>query len=329
MRARSRFGLVVSMTLLLARVGERTQAQEKPRYLALITDIKGEVLAKKAERADFEKAYWGMQLSQGDQVKTLADAEVSFLFSNNNLISLGPNSTLTLSEGRAPGNGHDTSVRKMDTQLLADNALLTLRKTSGGEIGALAGLRSADARQKIVPLSPRGSKIKRIQPSFEWTAANEFDRFKVKLFDSNGVTWSKETETTRLEYPQGEPPLSYGESYFWQVEGEGLFESAKSASVGFRLPSQQELEKVKAQEEKIRQMFKDDLEGSSFHFVLGAYYDREGFFEDAIKHFEVIARMYPDAPLPHQILGKLCTSIGLKDKAIAELEKAINLGQDR
>jgi tetratricopeptide (TPR) repeat protein len=301
--------------------------QQEPQYLALITDITGEALAKKAQRAEFEKALWGMQLYEGDKIKTLESSEISLLFSNNNFITLGPNSALTISRGPAPLKNSPEPIRNMGTELFADLSNLALRRTRKGEIGALAGLRYGGAEQMIELLSPGNTKIKTARPSFAWSSKKTFDKFKVKLFGSSGLVWTREISITRLDYPENETPLEYGKSYFWQVEGEGLAESFKSPSVGFNILSEEELQKVAAEEKRVQDMFKDGLNSGSYHFLLGAYYDKQGLLAEAIVQFEMIAKLHAEAPLPHEILGKLYIDIGLKDKAIVELQMALDLRQ--
>ena len=69
-------------------------------------------MVKKAEREEFKKALWGMQLFQGDKLQTFEDSEVSCLFSNNNLIALGSNSTITISKGPLSPKKAPKSIRK-------------------------------------------------------------------------------------------------------------------------------------------------------------------------------------------------------------------------
>lgn len=320
-------GFTALIIFLSVIVAKSLLPQQALQYLALITDIKKEVMVKRAQRGDFEKALWGMQLYQGDRIKTLEGSEVSILFSNNNLITLGPNSSLTISEGRVSPEESPKPIRNVNTGLLAELSSLTLRQTSKGEIGALAGLRYGGAEHEIELISPRNSKIKTTRPSFNWKCKREFDKFIVKLYDSNGLIWQRTLSETEMVYPEDENPLEYGQSYFWHVEGEGLLESFKSKSIGFTVLSREELQRVQTQENKVKDMFKDDLNSSNFHFILGAYYDNKGLLQDAIAKFEMIADLNADAPFPHEILGRLYSNIGLKDQAIAELQMAIKLSQ--
>jgi tetratricopeptide (TPR) repeat protein len=51
--------------------------------------------------------------------------------------------------------------------------------------------------------------------------------------------------------------------------------------------------------------------------------------QDAIEHFQAVAEINSDAPLPHEILGSLYSEIGEKDKAIEELQKALALTNNK
>jgi tetratricopeptide (TPR) repeat protein len=86
---------------------------------------------------------------------------------------------------------------------------------------------------------------------------------------------------------------------------------------------------VEENENTIRNTFKNDPESSSLHSVLGAYYVNKGLLQDAIIEFQAIAKLNTDAALPHELLGSLYSEVGDKDKAIDELQKALNLAKDK
>ena len=242
---------------------------------------------------------------------------------------MGANSSITISTGSQSKPKKSRSIKSMDSELVANLSILALRTTNDGEIGALAGLRAGNSDELIVLLTPRNTKIKNRRPSLKWNKSQTFDEYKVTVFNSDGPVWTKKIKKFEMKYPEDEEPLDYGGSYFWQVEGIGLFDSFKTRSVGFTVLSQKEVEQVELQEEKVNKLFNEDSNSSNSIFVLGSYYTKKGLVQNAIDHFEIIANMHPNAPLPHQILGKLYKTIGLKDKAISELQKAVELSQER
>jgi len=302
--------------------------QETLPYQALITELTGNVQIKNALSNEFHKALWGMQIFKGDRIKTENDAQVSLLFSNKSFITLGPNSNMTISDNALSGNNGYKSIKNVDSEMLADLSILSLQETINGEMGLLAGLRS-DNNQQIEIIHPRNTKIMTLKPNLKWFSKNSFDQFKISLFDENGKLWTKEIAATSMKFPENEPPLNYGQSYFWYVEGVGLFENTKSQSLGFQIVSQEEVKRIEAQKAKIHSMFEDTQENDSYKFLLGSLYKNEGFFDEAISNFIKIAETNPTASVPHQILGNLYSQIGLKDKAISELKKAVELSQRR
>lgn len=286
-------------------------------------------MVKPVHHAEFKKAAWGTQLYAGDEVKTSNTGAASILMSNNSLIELGPGSSMTIAEG--PGGSHKKfkTISGVDSENLIDLSGLTMRGTSGGELVALAGLRAAGPEQLLVQLSPRNSKIRSLRPTFSWQSSVQVEKFKLKLFDKNGLLWTKETDETTLEYPQNERPLGHGETYFWQIEGLGLVESYQSASVGFSVLSEKDLAVVENHERNLNELFSDDRTTTSYDFLTGTLYQQQGLVEESIARFEAVAQRYPDAPTVYEVLGKLYSDIGLKDRAIAVLQKALRLSYGR
>jgi tetratricopeptide (TPR) repeat protein len=282
-------------------------------------------MVQKAGRTDPERGVWGMQLCRGDQLRTKENSQVSILFQNSNLVTLGPNSSLTIADN-TPG-GSRNSVRKVNPDLTPNLSLLTFHESRDGEAEALAGLRAGKTETDITPMSPRNSKMRSSRPSFEWVSARSHESYGVTLFADTGAVWTCRTGTTRLDYPGSERALEPGKSYFWYVEGEDLFEKTKSPDAGFTLLSSEDVKCVEEQERHLRQTMGGDGENSSVQFLLGAYYDQMGLVMEAIPQFRLLAEKNPDAPLPHEILGRLYEKAGLKDQAIRELQKAVMLGK--
>jgi hypothetical protein len=304
-------------------------SQQNTRCLALLTEVRGEVFVKAARGTEFKKVPWGTQLYVGDVVKTSSNGSASVLLANNNLIELGPGSNITMSEN--PGNSQVKSkaVYGVESENAVDLSGLTMRATSDGEVVALAGLRGWGTDISIIQLSPRNTGMRSTSPPFAWRCNVQADKFKVTLYDRRGRVWTTETNQTTLDYPKNETPLDRGGKYFWQVEGFGLVESYKSPSIGFSVLSKDDLAIVQDRERRLQKSFLGDTTGASYQFLAGMLYQRLGLFEESITQFEAVAQRHPDAPAVHEVLGKLYNDIGLKDKAIAALQKALKLSQGR
>lgn len=310
--------------LLISLSGIRISvAQQLKQCLAIITELTGNVLLKKVNKVDFEKAFWGNELIEGDQVKTAERSGVKLLFSNSTFISLGPNSTISISGNKELAAESTGKIIKMSSAMPVNLSTLTSNRNGTKDVGALAFLRSGDGEQTIELTSPCNTLIKTNRPSFSWFAKKFSGTYIVNLYSSNGLVWSKKLSDSTMVYPENEKGLVFGESYFWYVEREKGTE--KSAFQKFSLLSPEMSRKVEEQEKLISDSFRDEPESSSLHSVLGAYYIDQGLLLDAIREFQMISNINADAPLPHEILGSLYSNVGNKDKAIEELKKALEL----
>ena len=316
----SNFGLVLVLLLLSTSI----ILAQNPSSLAVISDVQGSVYLNKSGSDDPIKAVFGTQLGQGDRVETGKRASVSMLFSNGNLISLGPDSNITISGNQASG-----SSRKIGAGMAGNFSDLALRQDNTGEMGVLMDLRSDATSQQIIPISPCNTMISNNMPSLRWESKKPADEFVIRLYDGEGLVWEQRTTATSMEFPENEAALNYGQSYFWSVEGMDLINSFRSLNQKFTILPEAKIHEIKNKEKKLMEMFADNPGSSSLYSLLGAYYAKAGLLEDAIKAFETVRDANPDASLPHEILGGLYSDVGKKDLAIAELQKALMLEKEK
>ena len=293
-------------------------AQSSASALAVISDVKGSVYLNTAGSDEPLKAVFGTRLGQGDQVETGKKASVTMLFSNGNLISLGANSSITIS-----GNQSGGSPRNIGAGMAGNFSDLAMRQDNKGEMGVLMDLRSDETSQQLIPLSPCNTMIPTNRPGLKWETKKPADEFVVRLYNGEGLVWEKRTTATHLAFPEDEPGLEFGASYFWNVEGEDLINSFRSLNQKFTVLPEEKIKEVKQEKERLFETFSDDPENSSLHSLLGAYYAAAGLLEDAIREFELVRDANPEATLAHEILGGLYSDVGKKDLAIAELQRAL------
>jgi hypothetical protein len=304
-------------------------AQQPAVCLAVITEINGEAFLKKVNKSEFSKTYWGTQLFEGDEIKTTDKSEVKLLLSNSSFISLGPNRIVKISKKESPPTEPFAGVRNISSKMMVILSTYTLEREGKKDVGALAGLRSGSTEQSIELTSPCNTLIKTDRPLFSWVTKKSFDNYVVNLYNSKGLVWSKKVLENTMRYPENEKGLEFGESYFWNVEGEYPFNTGETANHKFSVLSFEKSKEVEENENTIRNTFKNNMESSSMHSLLGAYYINNGLLQDAISEIQIIAKINMDAALPHEILGSLYSEVGDKDKAINELQKALILAKNK
>jgi hypothetical protein len=302
-------------------------AQESTQCIAVITGLSGNVMVKKAGKPDFVKVLWGTQLFQGDQIKTDPGSEATLTYSNGIISGLGPGSTVMVSKGDPSQTEPARNVKKVSSAMMVNMSALTSGRDTKKDVGALAGLRATDREENIELTSPYNTLIRTNLPTFSWVPRKPYEKFVVNLYNSKGLVWSKKVDKSPLELPENENGLDFGETYFWNVEGEDLLENEKSSNYKFSVLSVDKYKEVLDQETLIRKTFGNDSDSSSLHSFLGAFYMNQGLLQDAINEFQIVSRINPDAPLPHEILGSLYSDVGNKDIAIEELQKALKLSK--
>jgi hypothetical protein len=318
---------VVFLLFFLFNLDE-SNAQQNSQCIAVITEVNGNVLVKRADNDTFVKTYWGTQLFQEDQVKTQARSSATLTFSNNSIVTLGENSTMSISGNGSSETNSSGNIRKVSSAVMVSLSAFMPKGENRQEEGALAGLRSFNPDKSIDLESPYNTVIKTSRPTFSWNAIKEFDNYIVNLYDNKGLVWSKKITGNTLLYPENEKELEAGQSYFWNVEGEELINNEKSDNQKFSILSAEKSKEVSSQEVLIRNTFSTEPESSGFHSVLGAYYINQGLLQDAINEFLLVSEINKEAPIPHEILGSLYNSVGNKDKAIEELKKALSLSKN-
>ena len=302
-------------------------AQESTQCIALITGLKGNVMVKKAGKTDFVKVLWGTQLFSGDQIKTDSNSETTLTYINGIISGLGPGSIVTVSTGDLAKTEPAGNVKKVSSAMMVNMSALTSGKDAKKDVGALAGLRATDKEETIELTSPYNTLIRTNLPTFSWVPRKPYDKFVVNLYNSKGLVWSKKVDKSPLKLTEDERGLDFGETYFWNVEGEDLLENEKSPNYKFTVLTTDKSKEVLVQEAMIRNTFDNDADSSSLHSFLGAYYMNQGLLQDAINEFQIVSKINPDAPLPHEILGSLYSDAGNKDKAIEELQMALKLSK--
>jgi hypothetical protein len=326
---RSKKGWIFLLLICFSSGLTLSQAQQPSNCLAVITEINGEALLKKVNGSEFSKAAWGTQLFKGDEIKTSDNSDVKLLLPNNNLISLGPNSLIKISEGESHATVPTGNVRNISSAAMVDLSAFTFKREDKKDVGALAGLRSVVTDQSIELTSPYNTLIRTDRPSFSWIPQKSYDNYFVSLYNSKGLVWKIKVPENSMKYPENEKALDFGETYFWNVEGEYLIDTDRSANHKFSILSSEKSKEVEENEKIIREAFKNDPESSSLHSILGAFFINNGLLQDAISEFLTVSKINRETALPHEILGSLYSEIGDKDNAIDELQKALTLAKNK
>ena len=319
-----RTSMAVYVAILLLPTAGLAIAQDSPP-VAVILKLNGVATVARASDGVVREASILDHLYQGDRVVTKDDASIEIFFSGSFVVTLESNSGITISAAPMTLASNMTPEEAEGNELLDPLNDLIFHSTSDGRMAPLGGLRNDEfdeSEEEIVLVSPRNTKIKTKRPAFMWSFERPFERFKVKLFNSDGLVWSREVTGNHMLYPEDARSLEHDTEYYWQVEGEELLESTESPITIFQVISDELLNEVTSNESRTRHLFGDEPLSSNYQLVLGAFYAKEGLIASAITCFKRIAELHPEAALPHELLYQLYDEIGLEEEADAARQRA-------
>ncbi len=294
--------------------------------LAILTEVDGAVSLSRAGSTSFsESVGFGTQLFENDRVRTSGSASVSIYYSNGDLLVIGANRTVTISDSSNPTTEGASQVQ-LDDRVSSSLANLSLHRSGEGEMAALSGLRSGGEQSSISVTSPMNSAVRGATPDFSWSTNDSFSLFRVRVFTSDGVVWEGESTEMTLTYPGEATSLVPGVDYLWKVSGEDLLDGVSSEVYRFNLLSAEDLDSISSAETSLADLYRE-ASSSNYHFLLGSLYADAGLFEDAVEQFKALIQIYPGGVLAHELIAKVYVSRGQIDLAMSALRLATTNGQ--
>ncbi len=289
--------------------------------LAILTEVDGAVSLSRAGSTSFsESVGFGTQLFENDRVRTSGSASVSIYYSNGDLLVIGANRTVTISDSSNPTTEGASQVQ-LDDRVSSSLANLSLHRSGEGEMAALSGLRSGGEQSSISVTSPLNSAVRSSTPDFSWSTNDSFSLFRVRVFTSDGVVWEGESIEMTLSYPGEATALVPGVDYLWKVVGEDLLDEVGSDVYQFRVLSAEDLDSIASAEISLAEQYADGSK-SNYHFLLGSLYADSGLLAEAAREFNALVQRYPRSILAHELIAEVYVSMGQVNLALNSLRIA-------
>jgi len=292
--------------------------------LAVLAAVKGKVQVVHASGAT-TTAGFGQALERGDKVIVPAGGAASVFFNDGNIIELAEKSSITVG-------GKVASKPRVGpgSELSADVYTRVSKFVTGGSaqtgLVAMATVRGSDTSAPVL-LEPRNTGILVTKPSFAWRAVERATRYRVAVSGENGELWNREVTGSTLDYPSDAEPLVAGGDYAWEVQALSDLGLVRKESCSFEILKAEDAEAVRTDLDRIRQGA-GGADNPANHFLAGSYLVGRQLYDDAARHFEVLARLAPEASAPHEALGKVYRDQGLMDLAAAEFQRALALARE-
>lgn len=267
--------------------------------LHLVIAVQGQLRVKRVRRSEFAPALFGTPLRYGD------------------LLRLGPQSQATV--------------------ICADLTLVTVRSGFSGVPcrsvarsvlvygGSLVSPTRGDMSGLIpIVLSPRRTKLLTTRPTLRWTPMAGVTTYTVSVRGPN-VNWSADVSSrTEVVYPDDAPVLAPGATYKLIVVGGGRSSDEEGeAGLGFTLLKPHEVQAVREQESRIREL---GLAKAPTQFLIALLYGSIGLNAEAIEELRDLSEILKQ-PAVVRLLADLYRDIGLNRQAEEAYLQALDLSQ--
>lgn len=302
--------LSAAIVLLIAAAAVSIHAG-KP--VAVLLSCNGDVVVAKGNGTEV-KGSFGLQLEDGDIVRTGGGADVEIHFSNGSWIHVGAGSDMHIKGPETKNVGTDSQQKEKSFERVQD--FLKLKDPEGTT--SLAMLRSVEKTNDLELESPCQTKIHRSPFAFRWKSSDPAEELKLTLYDENGILWEHTVKgTTNLSYPADAPELAPGITYSWTLETTDplKFPPVRSTAAFFEILSPDEEKRLEADLEGIaEETIKAE---SAFHLARASVFFSYGLFEDAIEETQKVLEVDPENTALHAILARLYAEVGRTEEALA------------
>ncbi len=298
-------------TALAATHAPETAPAETDSPTAVLTSCKGPVTIVRASNGPVA-ATFGASLSEGDEVKTGADAEAEIMFASGNWVQVGANSSMRIK-------GQPGSKQKEQNFEVVQN-FLKLKSTEG--TSSISGLRSGEKSNDLVAVSPCQTKVRDARPTFAWTAEDPSLELQFVVYNETGVHWqSVVSGVTSVAYPTDAPALVPGVSYSWTLETSDPLVSPplRTSASFFEIIAPSD---VTALDKDLASVDSEKPSATSYHLMRASLYFDRGLIADAITETQAAVAADPDNASLHAILGRLYAETGRSADAMKEMEKS-------
>ncbi len=260
-------------------------AQQNP--VAVITELAGDVsYLKDAEAQLWGTAILNMPLRVGNAIRIGKNGHVKLLFESGKLITVQGETTYVVPSDPKTDQSVSTALKNMWVAITGKFK----RSYSQDRLDAIPTVRGEGEMTSIgIIVSPRNTKVFSTNPSFIWISNGTQAEFKVTIYQGDRIVWSGVAKGDHLVVPNPEKVFLRGKSYKWTVSCSFGLGVEISHTAEFTIASVEEANMTKAEMMSIENSYPDS---PSKYMILGSFFERNGFYADALEYYlEYVRRM--------------------------------------
>ena len=293
---------VIAQVLMVAVVVKA----ENP--VGVITEVKGQVQIKRTGKGAWQPARVNMPVYAGDVLRTGSNGKVVVWTPTGRAQTLGPKKTVSVN----PVKGVRDSLWREVWGSFVSRMKSNFSEENLATVAAARTPVSLPAKNRLVLLSPRNTKVLEERPTFVWTDVENAKGYRVMVgfFDDDKRVWETVVNRNSLRYPDDAPELKPGKVYIWQVEAIGVPNASESAWFAVLHPA--EARDIKFALQQLRSKAPDFI---AYSLVAASFLESRGCYSEAISNLKFALKQSPHQPEPRFLLANLYENIGLSEHA--------------
>jgi hypothetical protein len=259
-------------------------------------------------------ATFGRPLARGERIVVAPGGRVTLLLRDGSVVELHQRDAMTIG-GSDTARAHSGGAR-IPNEIAAGFRRFVAGGSRDSGLVALSTLRQGGDERPLL-VRPRLTNIRDAQPWFEWRPVPGATRYRVSVTGERGELWHRDVSDTLLEYPTDAPPLAWETDFVWEVAAFSARRELRREASSAHVVTAAEAARVADALARIRSatVGSDSL---SALYLAGGYLFGEGLYAEAGERFEVMRRLVPDSPGPHEALSDVFRAVGLMDLAVEE-----------
>ena len=275
---------VITVGLVLSFMVQPVVATDEGIPAAILLSCSGKITVVRSDGKTVPGSF-GLQLYDGDEVKTSAASQAEIHLESGMWLQVGPSSSMKIQGARTKD--QSSGVKVGDKSFKVVQNMMRLKDPKG--TSSLAALRSSPGKPEIALISPCQTRVLTAKPTFEWESSGLDEELLLTVYNEKGVHYEmKIPGGSSYDYPSGAPAISPGISYSWTVE----------TTDPLRVPN-----------------------SSTYHFLRASVYFDHGLLENAISEMERAMEGDAGTKEMHSILARLYAEAGRTGEAMSEYDR--------
>jgi hypothetical protein len=286
--------------------------------LAVLAACKGKVqVAHGAGPA--RPASFGAALDRGDRIVVPAGGAATVFFNDGNVVELAEKSAITIG-GQVSPRTSLTPAGELSSEVYSSVSRFATGGSARTGYVAMSRVRGGPGAAPLL-LAPRNTAVLTSRPDFTWSAVEGATRYRVTVNDPEGrELWSRESSGFVLAYPADADSLAPGADYECRVQALSDHGPLRQESGPFEVLASADAAAVRASLERIR--VAAGAESPAAQYLAGSYLFEHGLLGDAARHFQALASLSPQSPVPHRALSQVYRGQNLMEQAFVERDRA-------